>query len=360
MQIGLVGLPFSGKSTLFQTMTRTHLDEATLAKQQSQHAMVKVPDARVDKLAEFFNPKKKVYTSIEFVDVIGLKKGDHSSTQFTSSFLGSVKTNDALMHVVRMFDDPMYPHPEGGVDAARDIEILETEFLLSDMEMVENRVEKLRKQVQKVQDDKLKHELVVLERFKEALDEGKPLRTVEIDKQDAQLIKGFQFLTQKPLLVVLNMEEDKVGETDGIVNELQERFKDSGISVDAFFGKIEMELAQMEDEDAAEFMKDYGIEESALTRIIRSAYEMLGLISFLTFGEDECRAWNVRGGSVAPEAAGVIHSDLQDRFIRAEVVHFEDFVEYGSISACKESGHWRLEGKEYLVQDGDMLTIRHG
>ncbi|MDT8324630.1 MAG: redox-regulated ATPase YchF [Bacteroidota bacterium] len=360
MQIGLVGLPFSGKSTLFQTMTRTPLDEATLAKQQSQQAMVKVPDARVDKLAEFFNPKKKVYTAVEFVDVVGLKKGDHNSTQFTNAFLGAVKTNDAIMHVVRMFDDPLYPHPEGSVDPARDIEILETEFLLSDMAMVDNRVEKLRKQVQKIQDDKLKHELVILERFKEALDNEQPLRTVPIDKQDAQLIKGFQFLTQKPILVVLNMEEDKVGESDTIVAQLQEKFADRGIAVDAFFGKIEMELAQMEDEDAAEFMKDYGIEESALTRIIRAAYDMLGLISFLTFGEDECRAWTVREGSPAPEAAGVIHSDLQDRFIRAEVVHFTDFVEYGSISACKESGHWRLEGKEYVVKDGDMLTIRHG
>lgn len=360
MQIGIVGLPFSGKSTLYQTMTRTHLDEATLMKQQSNASMVKVPDSRVDKLAEFFNPKKKVYTSIEFVDVVGLKKGDHSSTQFTSAFLGSVKTNDALMHVVRLFDDPLYPHPEGGVDAARDIEILETEFLLSDMAMVENRIDKLRKQVQKVQDDRLKHELAILERFKEALDQEVPLRTLDIDKQDAQLVKGFQFLTQKPLLVVLNLEEDKVAEAESIVKEFQERFADKGITVDAFFGKIEMELAQMEDEDAAEFMKDYGIEESALTRIIRSAYDMLGLISFLTFGDDECRAWMIRRDTNAQEAAGAIHTDLMNRFIRAEVVHFEDFVEYGSIAACKESGHWRLEGKEYVVQDGDMLTIRHG
>jgi GTP-binding protein YchF len=341
-------------------MTRTHIDEATLAKQQSLNAMVKVPDARVDKLAEFFNPKKKVYTSIEFVDMIGLKKGDHNSTQFTNSFLGAVKTNDALMHVVRMFDDPLYPHPEGSVDPARDIEILETEFLLSDMAMVDNRVEKLRKQVLKIQDDKLKHELAILERFKEALDNELPLRTVPIDKQDAQLIKGFQFLTQKPVLVVLNMEEDKVGETDEVLQKLRDQFADRGIMVDAFFGKIEMELAQMEDEDAAEFMKDYGITESALTRIIRSAYDMLGLISFLTFGEDECRAWTIRRDTPAQEAAGAIHTDLMNRFIRAEVVHFDDFVKYGSISACKDSGHWRLEGKEYVVLDGDMLTIRNG
>ncbi|MBE0644041.1 MAG: redox-regulated ATPase YchF [Bacteroidetes bacterium] len=360
MQIGLVGLPFSGKTTLFQTMTRTHLDEATLARQQTNVAMVKIPDARVDKLAEFFNPKKTVYTSIEFVDVVGLKKGDHSSTQFTGAFLGSVKTNDALMHVVRAFDDPLYPHPEGSIDPSRDVAILETEFLLSDLAMIENRIEKLRKQVQKQQDDKLKRELVILEQFQQTLEAEKPLRTLEMDPRDTALIKGYQFLTLKPVLVVLNLEDGAMADRDRLVAELQEQYGENGIAVDAFFGKIEMELAQMEDEDAAEFMKDYGIEESALTRIIRAAYEMLGLISFLTFGEDECRAWTIRRNLHAHEAAGAIHTDLMNRFIRAEVVHFEDFVTHGSIQACKDAGQWRLEGKEYIVQDGDMLTIRHG
>ncbi|MBR9974218.1 MAG: redox-regulated ATPase YchF [Bacteroidetes bacterium] len=360
MQIGLVGLPFSGKSTLFQTMTRTHIDEATLARQQTNTAMVKVPDARVDKLGEIFQPKKLVYTSIEFVDVVGLKKGDHTSTQFTGAFLGGVKTNDALMFVVRAFDDPLYPHPEGSIDPARDVAILETEFLLSDLAMIENRIEKLRKQVHKVQDDKLKRELVLLEKFQERLESEQPLRTLKLDPHDAALIKGYQFLTLKPTLVVLNLEDSAVADRDRMVAELQEQYADKGIVVDAFFGKIEMELAQMEDADAAEFMKDYGIAESALTRIIRAAYDMLGLISFLTFGEDECRAWTIRRDTPAQEAAGAIHTDLMNRFIRAEVVHFEKFLEHGSIQACKDHGHWRLEGKEYVVQDGDMLTIRHG
>jgi GTP-binding protein YchF len=360
MQIGLVGLPFSGKTTLFQTMTRTHLDEATLARQQTNVAMVKVPDARVDKLAEYFHPKKIVYTSVEFVDVVGLKKGDHSSTLFTGAFLGSVKTNDALMHVVRAFDDPLYPHPEGSVDPARDVAILETEFLLSDLAMIENRIDKLRKQVQKVQDDKLKRELVLLEQFQKTLEEEKPLRTLRLDPHDAALIKGYQFLTLKPMLVVLNLEDGAITDRDRMVADLQARYGGSGIVVDAFLGKIEMELAQMDDDDAAEFMKDYGIAESALTRIIRAAYDMLGLISFLTAGDDECRAWTIQRHTPAHLAAGAIHTDLMNRFIRAEVVHFDDFVKHGSIQACKDAGHWRLEGKEYIVLDGDMLTIRHG
>ena len=360
MQIGIVGLPYCGKSTLFQTMTRTHLDDAALARQQTNLAVVKVPDARVDKLGDMFNPKKLVYTSVEFVDVVGLKKGDHSSTQFTGAFLGGVKTNDALIHVVRLFDDPLYPHPEGSIDAMRDINILEAEFVLSDLAMIETRLEKLRKQVLKAPDDKSKHELRILERFQQTLEDGKPLRTLDLDANDRAQIKGYQFLSLKPVLVVLNLEEAQVGSMQALVADMQAQVRSMGMSVDAFAGKIEMELAQLSDEEAGEFMKDYGLEESALTRIIRSAYDMLGLIAFLTFGEDECRAWTIRRNTPAHEAAGAIHTDLMNRFIRAEIVHFDDFVRLGSIQACKDAGLWRLEGKEYVVRDGDMMTVRHG
>ncbi len=360
MQIGIVGLPFSGKSTLFQTMTRTHLDEAALMRKQTNIAVVKVPDVRVDKLAEYYSPKKLVYTSVEFVDVVGLKKGDQSSTQFTGNFLAGVKTNDALIHVVRLFDDPLYPHPEGSINVARDIDILETEFILADMAMIEARLEKLRKQVLKAPDDKTKAELRILQRFLEALEQEKPLRTLELDNNDRAAVKGFQFLSLKPLLVVLNLAEEQLADLASLVAEAQEHVRLKGMAVDAFAGKIEMELAQLSDEEAGEFMKDYGIAESALMRIIRSAYEMLGLISFLTFGEDECRAWTIRRDTPAHEAAGTIHTDLMTRFIRAEVVHFNDFILHGSIQACKDAGHWRLEGKEYIVKDGDMITVRHG
>ncbi|MCZ7554878.1 MAG: redox-regulated ATPase YchF [Bacteroidia bacterium] len=360
MQIGIVGLPFSGKSTLFQTMTRSYLDEQALARKQTNIAVVKVPDARVDKLAEYYNPRKLVYTSVEFVDVVGLKKGDQSSTQFTGNFLAGVKTNDALIHVVRLFDDPLYPHPEGSIDALRDVEILETEFILSDLAMIESRMEKLRKQAMKAPDDKTKAEVRIMERFQAALEQEQPLRTLDLDPNDRAVIKGYQFLSLKPVLVVLNLAEEQLGDIAMQVQRVREAVQSKGMAVDAFAGKIEMELAQLDDAEASEFMKDYGIAESALTRIIRSAYDMLGLISFLTFGEDECRAWTIRRNTPAQEAAGAIHTDLMTRFIRAEVVHFDDFVKHGSIQACKDAGHWRLEGKEYVVKDGDMITVRHG
>ena len=360
MQIGIVGLPFSGKSTLFQTMTRTHLDEGGGHRQQANIAMVRVPDTRVDTLATYFHPKKNVYTSIEFVDVVGLKKGDRDSTQFTNAFLANVKTNDALIHVVRRFDDPLYPHPEGGIDPLRDISILETEFILGDMAMAEGRIGKLKQQILKTQDEKSKHELTVLEKCLYALENEKPLRTLTLDPNEKKLIRGYQFLSEKPLLAVLNLDEAGITESGTIVPDVQSRVEASGIVVDAFSGKVEMELAQLSDEDAAAFMADYGITESALVRIIRSAYRMLGLISFLTAGEDECRAWTIRRGENAQEAAGAIHTDLMTKFIRSEVVHYEDFVKYGSMGACKEHGAWRLEGKEYIVRDGDILNIRHG
>ncbi len=360
MQIGIVGLPFSGKSTLFQTMTRTYLDEQALARKQTNIAVVKVPDARVDKLAEYYSPKKLVYTSVEFVDIVGLKKGDQSSTQFTGNFLAGVKTNDALIHVVRLFDDPLYPHPEGSIDHLRDIDILETEFILADLTMIESRMEKFRKQVQKAPDDKSKAELRVIERFQAALEQEKPLRTLDLDNYERSLVKGYQFLTLKPVLVVLNLAEEQLADLPALVSRTREHVSAKGMAVDAFAGKIEMELAQLDDAEAAEFMKDYGIAESALTRIIRSAYDMLGLISFLTAGDDECRAWTIRRNTPAHEAAGAIHTDLMTKFIRAEVVHFDDFVRHGSIAACKDAGNWRLEGKEYIVKDGDMITVRHG
>jgi len=360
MQIGIVGLPFSGKSTLFQTLTRTHIDEAVLMKQQSHNAMVKVPDARVDRLGGIFNPKKLVYTSIEFVDVVGLNRDDRNSAQFTSAFLGKVKTNDALVHVVRAFDDPLYPHPEGSIDPVRDVNILETEFILADLGMVENRLEKLRKQAMKIHDDQTKLELAVMEKCYAALENEQPIRTMELLPHEERAVRGFQLLTQKPLLVVLNLGEAERSQEAGLIEQLKAQYSGKGMAFDAFSGKIEMELAQLADEDAEMFMEEYGITESALKRIIRSAYTMLGLISFLTFGEDECRAWMIRKGTNAQEPAGAIHTDLMNRFIRAEVVHFDHFVERGTIAACKENGEWRLEGKEYIVKDGDMLTIRHG
>lgn len=360
MQIGIVGLPSSGKTTLLQTMTRTHLDESAARRKQTNIATVKVPDHRVEKLAEYYHPKRQIFASIEFVDVIGLNKGDRDSTQFTGGFLASVRTNDALIEVVRVFDDPIYPHPEGSLDPERDVRILETEFILSDMTVIENRLERITKQSSRsAMTDALKAEIALLERCQQALENEQPIRALDFDPAEEKLVRGFQFLSYKPMLVVLNVDEDRLADAPDLVAGLQEKFAAHRLTFDYFSGKIEMELGQLSDEDAAAFMADYGIKESALVRIINAAYRMLGLITFLTCGEDECRAWTIRQGYTAKEAAGAIHTDLSDRFIRAETVHFEDFVECGSMTACKEKGVWRLEGKEYIVKDGDILCIRN-
>lgn len=361
MQIGIVGLPFSGKSTLFQTITRTHLEPAALSKAETHHAVVKVPDARLEKLAEIFSPKRTVHATIEFVDVVGLKKGESGSTQFTTNFLASVKTNDALVQVVRLFSNDAVPHPEGSIDAERDIATFETEFILSDLGVVENRLEKLRKQVMKSSDEQGKRELPVLEKCKLVLESEKPLREHDFTREELQVLKPYQLLSIKPMLIALNLDESQMKDAAVIVQRIAATKEGRQTKVMSFFGKIEMEMAELSEEEAKVFMAEYGIRESALDALIREAYALLGLQSFFTVGEDECRAWTIRRGMNAQEAAGVIHSDFFAKFIRAEVVHFDAFIAAGgSFAKAKEAGHWRLEGKEYQVKDGDILTIRHG
>ncbi len=360
MQIGIVGLPSCGKTTLFQTMTRTHLDAAALHHKEANSAVVKVPDERLAKLTEIFKPKREVRAAIEFVDVVGLKKGDHSSTQFTGNFLAGVKTNDALLQVVRMFDNPLYPHPEGSIDPLRDIRLLDTEFILADMAMLEHRIDRVKKTALKSGDALSKAELPVLERCLRALEQEQPIRALELNDPERKMLKGYAFLTAKPQLVLINMEDKEIIRKDEIVKEISSKYAGKGIRIDALFGQIEMEMAQLADDEAAAFMQEYGIAESALDRIIRDAYALLGLQSFFTAGEDETRAWTIARGMNAQEAAGAIHTDFFDKFIRAEVVHYEDFIRHGSFAKCKEVGAWRLEGKEYVVKDGDILVIRHG
>ncbi len=360
MQIGIVGLPASGKTTFLQTMTRTHLEESAARHKQANVAMVKVPDARVEQLTAFFKPKRQVFTAIEFVDVIGVQQGDRDSTQFTNGFLANVRSNDALLHVVRMFDAPVHPHPEGSIDPERDIRLLETEFILADMAVIENRLERINKQSTRTgPTEEGKMEVALLERCAAALEQEQPLRQMEFTEAEERIVRGFQFLSAKPLLVVLNCDEQRNGSTAELLAKLREKYSARGLAFDAFSGKVEMELARLNNEDAAAFMEAYGIKESALVRIIGSAYRMLGLITFLTCGEDECRAWTIRQGMTAREAAGAIHTDLRDRFVRAETVHFNDFIAHRSMAACKGKGLWRLEGKDYIVRDGDILSIRN-
>jgi GTP-binding protein YchF len=360
MQIGIVGLPFSGKSTLFQTITRTHLSPSSLAKSETHHAIVKVPDKRLDRLSELFKPQSTVSATIEFVDVVGLKKGESGSTQFTTNFLSNVKTNDALVQVVRAFTDDAVPHPDGSIDAARDISTFETEFILSDLSIIESRVEKINKQLQKSQDELLKKELPVLEKVHQFLDGGKPLREFQFGREEAQTLKAYQLLSVKPMLIALNFDESQRDISEETVRRVVAAKAGPQTKVASFFGKIEMEMSELPEEDADAFMKEYGIKESALATLIRESYALLGLESFFTVGEDECRAWTIRKGMTAQEAAGVIHSDFVSKFIRAEVVSYDHFIEQGgSFAKTKEAGQWRLEGKEYIVADGDILSIRH-
>jgi hypothetical protein len=360
MQIGIVGLPFSGKSTLFQTITKTHLDPSVLTKGEAHHAVVKVPDGRLDKLSALFLPKSIAHATIEFVDVIGLKKGESGSTQFTTNFLSNVKTNDALVQVVRLFANDAVPHPDGSIDALRDVASFETEFILSDLSVLESRIEKIKKQVLKSGDEQSKRELPVLEKCHRALESEKPLREMEFPREELLVLKTYQLLSIKPMLIALNFDESQRATADDAIKGVEAKKEGKYTKVVSFFGKIEMEMSELADDEARAFMDEYGIKESALNTLIREAYALLGLQSFFTVGEDECKAWTIRNGMTAQEAAGVIHSDFFNKFIRAEVVHYDHFVIHGgSFAKAKEAGHWRLEGKEYVVKDGDIMSIRH-
>ena len=360
MQIGIVGLPFSGKSTLFQTITKTHLDPSALTKAESHHAIVKIPDARLDKCSAIFSPRSTVHATIEFVDVVGLKKGETGSTQFTTNFLASVKTNDALVQVVRMFDDATVPHPDGSIDGLRDIATFETEFILSDLSIIETRIERIKKQIQKSGDEQSKKELPLLEKCHQALENEKPLREIDFTKEEQFLLKTYQLLSIKPMLIALNVDESQRAGADAFVSIVADKKGGSRTKAISFLGKIEHEMSELTDEEATAFMAEYGIKDSALDTLIREAYALLGLHSFLTVGEDECRAWTIRKGMTAQEAAGTIHSDFFAKFIRAEVVSYDDFIaNNGSFAKAKEAGLWRLEGKDYIVKDGDILSIRH-
>lgn len=361
MQIGIVGLPYSGKTTFFQTLTETQIDPNALQKRDANIATVKIQDARLDRFTEIFNPKKKVNATIEMVDLVGLQKGDASSSAFNSNFLSKVRYNDALIHVVRGFKDDSVPHSEGTINMLRDIKTLEDEFLFTDMAFVESRFEKIEKDLKKpkTKDSALK-EKEIMERWNEALQNEIPLRDLEMTDDEIKLVKNYQPLTAKPMLIALNLDEGDIQNADKITEDITKGISGKNLLVEPFFAKIEMELIALDADEKAVFMEEYGISESALVRLIRSAYRLLGLQSFFTVGEDECRAWTITNGMTAQEAAGVIHTDFYNKFIRAEVTSYDDFMAHGSFAKCKEAGVFRLEGKEYVVQDGDILHVRHG
>lgn len=360
MQIGIIGYPFSGKTTLFQTISQIHFDPNTVTKKDANQAMVKVPDLRLDKLTEIFNPKKKVNATIEFVDFAGFQNAEHKGGIFNTQFLVKARTMDSIVHVVRGFRDESIPHVLDTINLERDIQNLEDEFILADLAFVETRLEKLAKDLQKQKNkDEVEKELHEMDRWKVTLEENIPLREIDFDENAGKFLKNYQPLSAKPLVVALNLDENDVKDKNVIVARIAEKFKSGKIEVVPFFAKIELELSQLDEEEKEIFMADYGLEGSPLDRLIQSAYHLLGLQSFFTVGEDETRSWTIKKGMTAQESAGVIHTDFYNKFIRAEVVGYEHFINEGSIAKCKEKGHFRLEGKEYIVHDGDILNIRH-
>jgi GTP-binding protein YchF len=359
LQLVIIGLPQSGKTTVFNALTQAEAATGVFSSGEDEPnlATVKVPDERLDILTRMFNPRRTVPADVQYYDVAGLAKGI-GAQGMSGRVLGYLSQGAALVQVVRSFDDPAAPHPEGSVDPLRDIETMNLELAFSDLGVIEKRLQRLQAAIPKlrgVERETNEREAAALTRLRDALEAGTPIREVDLDPEDERLLRGFGFLTQKPMLVLLNVSDDQLGEpTERLLVEAREKFERPGIKIEALAGKIEAEIARLEPEDAELFLADLGISETSRDRVIRQSYQLLGLISFFTVGPDECRAWTIRRGATAVEAAGEIHSDIQRGFIRAEVVSYDDLIETGGLPEARKVGKLRLEGKGYVVQDGDI------
>ena len=341
---------------MFRILTRARIDSHA-APSQAHVGIARVPDERLVKLAEAFKPKKITYATIEYVDIGGLQKDREKN----STSLVPLREADALAHVVRLFEDPAVPHEGGLLDAYRDIESVEIELMLNDLEQTGKRIERVEKDLKKKKDSLLEAELQVLLRCKEALESEKPLRELELKPEEQKLLTGFMFLSRKPMLYVLNLSDGEAAESDRVIekHKLEKLTSKPRTAIVPFCGKIEAELAELSDAEAAEMMSAYGLKESGRDRLIQASYRLLGLISFLTCGEPECRAWTIERGMNAQKAAGAIHSDIEKNFIKADVVNWKELLDAGSFAVARERAKVRLEGKEYIVQDGDVILFRH-
>lgn len=360
----IIGLPASGKTTVFNALTRAEAATGTFGANADEPnlATVKVPDQRLDTLTELFKPQRKVPAHVQYLDVAGIAKGI-SEKGMGGQLLGHLSQADALVHVVRAFEDPNVPHSEETVNPARDIETLNMELLFSDLSLIEKRLQRIESQIGKVRDKEkelMEREQKVLLQLKEYLESDVPLRNHydEIDEEDQRLLRGFGFLTAKPLLILVNVGEAQLGATgELLLSSLREQFDGPKVAIHLIAGKIEMEIGQLDPEDAGAFMDDLGITESGLDRIIAESFDLLGLMPFFTVGEDECRAWTIRRGADAVEAAGTIHTDIARGFIRAEVVGYDDMVSAGTLAEARKAGTLRREGKTYVVQTGDVINF---
>ena len=362
MQVAIVGLARSGKTTVFNTLTRGEAETGGFGGMTVNVGVVKVPDERLTKLTELYQPKREVPADVTYVDLPAppVSPDGVEPAEIPADQLARLRNGDELLHVVRAFEDPSVPHPEGSVDPLRDVERLELEFVLADLAVIEKRIEKLQtsgRHGTAAEREQNERELAVLEKLAPALREGSPIRDVELGDDERRRIRGFRFLTEKPVLVLLNIGEGDIPTAASIVEEFAARYAHRYSVVEAVSARIEMEIGQLDSEEAEVFRADLGLTESSLERVIRVSYRLLGLISFFTVGPDETRAWTIPESSTAVDAAAAIHTDLARGFIRAEVINWQDLLEAGSEAEAKKRGMMRSEGKNHRVNDGDVIHV---
>lgn len=357
---GIVGLPNVGKSTLFNAITKQNILAANypFATIDPNVGTVVVPDNRVTKLSEMYNPKKTIPTTFEFTDIAGLVKGASKGEGLGNKFLSHIRETDAIVEVVRCFDDNNIVHVDGEVDPVRDVDVINIELILSDLEIIDNRIGKIAKKVQSSRNKSDLNEYNLLLKVKDSLEKNIPIRNLDLDSDELKILSSFNLITSKPIIYVANVSENELSDDNKYVVDLKKYADKEGASVVVICAKIESELSDMEDDEKLEFLNELGIEESGLSKLIRATYTLLGLSTYFTVGSDEVRAWTFKQGMKAPECAGIIHTDFEKGFIRAEVMSYSDLINCGNEIKVKEAGKMRLEGKDYIMQDGDICHFR--